>query len=54
MNGVRKTLETLLLASNRLRQRVEITSGRMEAIPRTRAIDHALVNQNPSSSSGQS
>lgn len=44
-------LETLLLASNKLRQRSEAVAAGMEAVPRTKAIEHALLNQNPSSSS---
>ncbi|KAH8144558.1 uncharacterized protein LAJ45_11455 [Morchella importuna] len=50
-SNTKKMLETLLLASNKLRQRSEAVAAGMEAVPRTKAIEHALLNQNPSSSS---
>lgn len=50
---LKKTLETLLLASNKLRQRTEVVVTNMEAIPRTKAIEHVLINQNPSSTTSQ-
>lgn len=43
-----KALESLFLMSNTLRQRAEVAAAGLEAIPRTNAVKHALMNNLPS------
>ncbi|CCX04461.1 Protein of unknown function [Pyronema omphalodes CBS 100304] len=45
MKNTAKVLESLLLTSNKLRQKAEIAVEGLESVPRTKAIEHALVTQ---------